>query len=176
MDLNNHIVDRIKEDQQCEANKALLINSYEREIDEPIIKIINKYKEEIQKYNCKDITNLILDYAQYEKICTINSYVYELFGLKEGKWIFLYENGNKLYEGEYKNGVKEGKWIMWYENGNKYNEGEYKNGKEEGKWITWYKSETTFGGNGNKQNEGAYKNGLFEGKWIIWHENGNKQS
>ena len=48
--MNNHIVDRIKEDQQCEANKVLLINSYRKEIDEPRIEILNKYKEEIQKW------------------------------------------------------------------------------------------------------------------------------
>src|ERR1700744_5671781 len=169
MDLNNYIFDPIKVYQQSEANKALIINSYKKDIDESLIEIINKYKEEIQKYNCGDITNLILDYAQYEKICTINSYGYKLFGKKEGKCITLYENGNgnKLYKGEFKNGKEESNWITWYENGNKYLEGECKNRIKEGKWITWYENE-------NKQHEREFKNGKIEGKWISWYYNGNK--
>src|ERR1700744_1656747 len=97
--------DQIKKNQQYEANKDLLINSYKREIDEPIIEIMDKCKEEIQKYNCGDITNLILDYAKYEKICTFDSYGYKLFG-KEGKWISWHGNGNKESEGEYRDGKK----------------------------------------------------------------------
>ena len=119
------------------------------------------YKEELQKYNCRDITNLILDYAQYEKISTIDNYGYKLFGEKEGKWGFWYENRNKKEEGEYKNGLKEGKWTIWDYNGNKQNEGEYKNGEKEGKWTSWHENE-------NKYYEGEYKNGLREGNWTIY--------
>src|ERR1700744_1043065 len=133
-----------------------------------MINIMDKYKEEIKKYNCRDITNLILEYAQYEKICILDSYGYKLFGKEEGKWIAWYENGNKLKEGEYKNGLKEEKWITWWENGKKQDEGEYKNELREGNWITWWES-------GNKYNEGGYKNGVSEGKWITWWENRNKR-
>ncbi len=45
-----------------------------------------------------------------------------------GKLIKWYENGNKLIEGEFKDGKKEGKWISWHENGDKWKEGEIKEG------------------------------------------------
>ena len=37
----------------------------------------------------------------------------------EGKGICYYENGNKEYEGYYRNGKHEGKGIEYDENGNK---------------------------------------------------------
>ena len=39
-----------------------------------------------------------------------------------------YQNGNKLYEVEYRNGIQHGKAIGWYKNGNKAFEVEYQNG------------------------------------------------
>ena len=49
----------------------------------------------------------------------------------EGKGIKYYENGNKLYEGEYKNDNYEGKGIKYYENWNKEYEGDWKNGNSQ---------------------------------------------
>ena len=88
-------------------------------------------------------------------------------GKKEGKWFGWWEGGNKMYEREYKDGKAEEKWTMWYDNGEKMDEREYKDGKAEEKWFGWYPG-------GNKMYEKKYKNGKLDGKWIEWYENGKK--
>ena len=50
----------------------------------------------------------------------------------DGKGIEYDENGNKLYEGEYKLDKWDGKGIKYYENGQKEYEGEFKNDLKEG--------------------------------------------
>ena len=92
---------------------------------------------------------------------------------KDGKiveeWTFhydYYENGQKKEEGTYKkNGKKDGKWTSWHENGKKTIEGTYKDGKKDGLETRWYE-------NGQKELEGTYKDGEFDGLWTGWHENG----
>jgi len=46
------------------------------------------------------------------------------------KMTWWYENGQKEYEGTYKDGKLDGKWTDWYENGQKKYEGIYKDGKK----------------------------------------------
>ena len=59
-----------------------------------------------------------------------------------GKWFEWYENGNKMCEGEYKDGKQEGKWIGWYKDGTKSYEEEFKDGtKMEKKCEGEYKNE-----------------------------------
>ena len=88
-------------------------------------------------------------------------------GNSEAKRIYYYKNGNKSYEGDFKNGEFEGKGIIYDENGNKRIEGDFKNGKLEGKGIIYDE-------NGNKRIEGDFKNNKSEGKGIKYYENGNK--
>ena len=44
-------------------------------------------------------------------------------GLKDGKWIKWYDNGQKEYEKHYKMGKLSGPYTSWWENGNKWSEG-----------------------------------------------------
>ena len=46
--------------------------------------------------------------------------------VKEIKW---YNNGQKKWEGTYKDGEYDGKWTEWYENGQKWEEETWKDGK-----------------------------------------------
>jgi len=79
-----------------------------------------------------------------------------------------HDNGQKMYEVNYKDGNKEGLYTQWDDNGQKDMEGNYKNGKEEGLWIGWYE-------NGQKMHEVNYKEGKKEGPFPWWHENGQKR-
>jgi len=87
-----------------------------------------------------------------DKIQKENDYSYIYVGDEEnpytGKIVAKYENGNKKWEVNYKNGIKEGIQIDWYENGEKKMEGYYKNGKKEGSWAKWdmkgYKKVTVY--------------------------------
>ena len=88
--------------------------------------------------------------------------------IREGKGIDYYENGNKRYEGDYKEGKADGKGIEYYENGNKRYEGDWKDGMPNGKGILYYE-------NGNKSYEGDWKEGKQDGKGIKYYENGKKE-
>lgn len=55
-------------------------------------------------------------------------------GLREDKWTYYYETGQKWSEGYFKGGVHDNTINTWYENGMKQHEGQYKDGKEAGVW------------------------------------------
>jgi antitoxin component YwqK of YwqJK toxin-antitoxin module len=116
-------------------------------------------------------------------------------GMKEGKWTWWYENGQKETEGNYsggkpdgeytawhKNGqirlawnykknagFADGKMTMWYENGQKEHEENYVDGNNNGKRTLWYE-------NGQKQYEGNYKDDKRVGKWTHWYYDGQIQT
>ena len=78
-------------------------------------------------------------------------------------------NGQKKYEGTWKDGEKEGLETKWYENGQMKIEVTYKDGIEDGLQTYWYE-------NGQKESEGTYKNGEWDGLSTRWYENGQKES
>jgi antitoxin component YwqK of YwqJK toxin-antitoxin module len=80
-----------------------------------------------------------------------------------------YENGQKKYERTFKDGKRDGLVTIWYENGQKKREINYKYGKEDGSVIEWYK-------NGQKSGEGTYINGKPDRLVTQWSENGQKES
>ena len=74
----------------------------------------------------------------------------------------LYHDGQKEFEGTYKNGEFDGISTGWYENGQKEIEATFKDGKEDGLWTSWYE-------NGQKKGEGIFKDGkLIYNK--LWNE------
>ena len=88
----------------------------------------------------------------------------------------LYKNGQKGYEGIFKDGEQDGKWTSWWRNGQKGAEETYKGVDEighplqQGKWTEWYE-------NGQKNVEGTYKDGEEIGstRWE-YYSNGQKKS
>ena len=46
-----------------------------------------------------------------------------------------YQNGQREYSGEYKNGIPNGSLVYWHNNGKKMREGELKDGKPFGRWV-----------------------------------------
>ena len=61
-----------------------------------------------------------------------------LDGLKNGKGIMYYKNGNIKYDGEFINGKCEGTGKYVWEDG-EYYLGQWKNGLKHGKGILYYK-------------------------------------
>ena len=49
---------------------------------------------------------------------------------KNGIHTEFYENGEKKFEGTFKNGKKDGLFTWWYENGKKEYEGTYSDGRK----------------------------------------------
>ena len=80
-------------------------------------------------------------------------------GNKEGLWTDWYNNGQKRYESNYKDG-KLIDLIEWYKNGQKKVEGTWKDGRREGVYTTYFK-------NGQKMDEETFRDGelISELKW-----------
>ena len=55
-----------------------------------------------------------------------------------GPVISSYESGQTMIRGNITNGLKDGKWIKWYDNGQKEYEKHYKKGKLSGPYTSWW--------------------------------------
>ena len=76
-------------------------------------------------------------------------------GLRNGKGIEYYSNGNIQYEGDWVNNKPEGNGKYIWENG-QYYIGEWKNGLRNGKGTLYYS-------NGKTETEGNFINNVFAG-------------
>ena len=118
--------------------------------------------------------NLIGKYEKWFKNGTIKREVYNNDdGTRDSTKLTIqwYENGQKQFEGYWKNtddttSVWIGKYTEWHENGQKMVEGTFKNGKQDAIWTWWYE-------NGQKWKEGTFKNGELDGKWTFFNEDGS---
>jgi antitoxin component YwqK of YwqJK toxin-antitoxin module len=90
----------------------------------------------------------------------------------------FHENGQKKFNGRYRNGIKNGKWKWWNEDGVIDSTGSYKNGLMHGQWKFYFS-------NGNLEGKGQYRDGNGtergdtgisrhgrHGKWTFWYESG----
>ena len=102
----------------------------------------------VQKQILKDGTGVVVRYFGGTKIWTKRNYkdTSKTHGLS-AEW---YLNGQKEWEGNYKDGLRDGLWTEWYENGQKKSEKNYKDGRQDGLSTGWYE-------NGQKRWESNYK-------------------
>ena len=56
-----------------------------------------------------------------------------------------YSDGQREYEGVYKDGKPNGLLVYWYNNGNKMREGKLKDGTPIGKWISYKENGSLLG-------------------------------
>lgn len=54
---------------------------------------------------------------------------------KTGKWMYFYENGNKMAETHFKDNLMSGSSTRWHPNGKMHSSGFYKKGERKGKWF-----------------------------------------
>jgi antitoxin component YwqK of YwqJK toxin-antitoxin module len=95
-------------------------------------------------------------------------YVYEIKnGIQHGKAEFFYSSGKLMESGMFANGLKAGKWTKWSEKGLKLAEANYTNGEKDGTWVIWDE-------NGVKRYEMLYNKGQRAGAWKSWDETGKE--
>ena len=87
--------------------------------------------------------------------------------VKDGRWVEWFENGQPQKEHNYRFGFRHGYWAEWFENGLLEIEGHFVDGKEYGTWNYWYN-------HGQKEKEMNYDNGWWNGKFNKWYKNGLK--
>ncbi len=54
--------------------------------------------------------------------------------MREGEWIFYFENGDLEEKGNYKNGVREGEWTTYNKDGSVDQKAIFKNGRTKDKY------------------------------------------
>ena len=109
------------------------------------------------------------DYFLSGKIQMTGTYKTKSFNVKQGHYVYYYENGNKESEGNYIDDKRDGVWLFWFENGRKMSNGVFRNDSKEHKWVYWFD-------NGKENSEGSYLEGVREGLWVYWFETGDKKS
>lgn len=78
-----------------------------------------------------------------------------------------HKNGQKRFEGDFKNNNKQGLWKAWYTNGQQIWEGHFIENNMEGQWVFWY---TT----GKLKAQGNYKHNKKQDIWIYYDRAGKK--
>ena len=67
-------------------------------------------------------------------------YIKDSDALYTGKDSVFYDNGQKKFEVNYKDGKAEGLNVEWYQNGKKKQEVNHKDGKRDGLKVVWYEN------------------------------------
>lgn len=106
------------------------------------------------------------DYYINGQLQMTGSFTTKSMTIKNGHFVYFYENGKKSSEGDCVNNKNHGKWTYWLESGQKSYEGIFVNSKPEGLWQYWYET-------GEKKSEGKYANNLKDGLWKFWSINGD---
>ena len=88
-------------------------------------------------------------------------------GLREGKATCWFLNGQRCIEENYKGGELDGKETLWFENGLVQQEKSYSRGKEDGTGSSWYY-------NGQKESDFSFRGGVKHGIWAEWLQDGTK--
>jgi TonB family protein len=87
--------------------------------------------------------------------------------VRDGHFVFYYENGNRMSEMNYRANQVSGEAKEWYANGNPKSEAVYENQRLNGTYRTWRED-------GTKSMEVNYKSGELNGLFISFYPNGKK--
>jgi antitoxin component YwqK of YwqJK toxin-antitoxin module len=89
-------------------------------------------------------------------------------GVKNGKAILYYENGNVKEAGNWINDKQEGVWHFYYESGKLYADIMFSNGMQDGKSVYYYETDDTM-------SVSEFRRGKIEGETDLFYPNGNLQ-
>jgi TonB family protein len=113
----------------------------------------------------KKVQFIVKDFYMSGKIQMEGTYKAINPDVKNGHFIYYYQNGKKMSETEYLENQPEGEYMEWFANGNKKSLTTIRNGVLEGDYKTWSE-------NGVPQLEIRYKNGELDGNFISYYDNG----
>ena len=85
-----------------------------------------------------------------------------------GKVVGFFENKQRRFEANYRDGKADGSESHWFDNGQKAREAGHKNGLAEGVTTTWFR-------NGQKSEEISFAAGQRHGSSRAWHPNGHPE-
>jgi uncharacterized protein len=108
------------------------------------------------------------DYFISGKIQMTGTFRSKKMDVKQGHFIYYFENGQKLTEGNYVNNKAQDEWTTWYENGQVNFRGNMVNDNLEGEWSYFFD-------NGKLKSRGKLVSNKKEGEWNFWDEKGNLQ-
>lgn len=141
-------------------------NTYDDFLEETEIKIFSWYQGVTSSKENKEYIVRTF-YPETKQITSLYTYKYNDRSVLDGPTIIWADNGNKMKEGNYKDGNQDGYWkTFYYENEQVLSEGFYKKGQENGLWKN-YNYE------GKIVSEITWVNGVKEGKFIEYDTTGN---
>lgn len=122
----------------CSFIAALILNSCNLDIERVVVKTYSNGQIELEHYYAYKNNDSVLVrevgyYPQGQK--RIEGEYAD--GLREGQWMYWYDNGNIWSQAHYKAGIRHGRSTVWFENGQKYFEGRYRHGERVGRWRFW---------------------------------------
>lgn len=85
--------------------------------------------------------------------------------VKEGKEVKYFASGEKMCEGEWRQGQRIGAWRFWYESGSPKSESFYGDARTPTTMTFWH-------ANGQVSMQGPAINGSRQGTWRVWRKNG----
>lgn len=113
----------------------------------------------------KKVQFIVKDYYLSGKLQMEGAYKSIHPDMKEGHFVYYYENGRKMTEADYAGNEVEGIYREWFPSGNPKLYSEIREGDLDGPYRTW-------GENGVKQLDIGYRQGALDGKFISYYENG----
>ncbi len=89
-------------------------------------------------YYKKDGKWVVKDYYITNTLQMTGTYIDDSMTIKDGAFVYYYEEGQKSSEGNFVNNKAEGLWTSWYKNGQTDGIGVYANGDYSGVWKWYY--------------------------------------
>jgi len=109
-----------------------------------------------------EVAKVVVDLDQLEERDDLQYFEGKPF---TGVAVRKYPNGQKEYEGTWKDGKRDGPSTSWHENGQKKFKSSYKDGEKDGLTTHWYE-------NGQMSYEGKHKDGKVDGLATMWYKSG----
>ena len=108
---------------------------------------------------------IVKDYFLNGDLQMSGTYITKKFEIKNGTFIYYYDNGQKKSEYNYVKNKRYGDCATWFDSGQIASKSSYDANGKTGKWIEWFKD-------GGTDNEEHFLNDLKHGECTYYHYSG----